>query len=170
MLAIEDINSTNVYLLGRKTTLESYGRIFHYKCSQNILYLNKQLFRMKIKLSSLCSFCRSADETIPHLFYECQKTKILWANLKLFFNNIPLPDLTLRSAYLGFDLLEDLLINHIHLLFRIAIYSQRNFGLCSLNYIISKISHTKLIELNLSLHNLSRQNVNRKWARLPQLQ
>ena len=127
-----------------------------------ILYLKKQLFRMKIKLSSICSFCRSADETIPHLFYECQKTKILWANLKLFFNNIPLRDLTLMSAYLGFDLLEDLLINHIHLLFRIAIYSQRNFGLCSLNYIISKISHTKVIELNLSLHNLSRQNINRK--------
>ena len=50
------------------------------------------------------------------------------------FIHLPLPDLTPRSAHLGFHLLQDSLVNHIHLIFKIAVYNQRSAGFCSLNY------------------------------------
>ena len=129
------IDWKSVYLSGRKISIDSYSRVFHYKCSQNTLYLNKMLFKMKIANSSCCSYCKIQDETIKHLFYECRIIKQLWENIKNAFIHLPLPDLTPRSAHLGFHLLQDSLVNHIHLIFKIAVYNQRSAGFCSLNYI-----------------------------------
>ena len=93
------------------------------------------------------------------------------SNIKNAFTHLPLPDLTPRSAHLGFHLLQDILVNHIHLIFKIAIYNQRNAGFCSLNYIKSKIKAIKEIEQNITYLNpnaklLNAQKWARKWARM----
>ena len=84
------------------------------------------LFKMKIANSSSCLYCKIQDETIKHLFYECRIIKQLWENIKNAFIHLPLPDLTPRSAHLGFHLLQDSIVNHIHLIFKIAVYNQRS--------------------------------------------
>ena len=52
--------------------------------------------------SPLCSFCKLSDETVLHLFYECNKIQNLWNELDLFFkNNFILFDLTPQAVFLA---------------------------------------------------------------------
>ena len=78
-----------------------------------------------------------------------------------------LPELTPVSAYLGFQNLEDNLINHIHLIFKITLYTRRSAKTCSIEYTINKIHQVKEIEENLSFfHPNCKEKIRRKWARV----
>ena len=117
--------------------------------------------------SSLCSYCKQFDETIPHLFYECHKTKSLWNELKSAFLNLSFPNLTLRSAFLGFYHLNDALVNQIHLIFRISLYSQRENGFCNIDYLRVRIKSIREIEESLTFLSPHASSFNiRKWARV----
>ena len=162
-----NINWPSVYSSGRKTTIDTYGRMFHYKCSQNILFLNKALFRMRISNTTLCSYCKSADETILHLFSECSKIKTLWNELINAYPHIPLPQLSPRSAFLGPYQVKDMLVNQLHLIFRIVIYRQREAGFCNLLYIKAKIKSISTLEENITYLNPHAKAKNiQKWARI----
>ena len=56
----------HLYLLLRKTTINTKYRSFQYKILNNALYLNKILFKFRKVKFPLCSFCNSADKTIIH--------------------------------------------------------------------------------------------------------
>ena len=45
-----------IYTLASKYTIETKTRVFQYKILNKILYLNKQLYKMRLKESPLCSF------------------------------------------------------------------------------------------------------------------
>ena len=83
---------------------------------------------MGISDTKLCSFCKRHDETIQHLFFNCQKTNKLWNELKVKFyqKGINLPVLTAHSAYLGFPDENDILVNHLHLILKISLYTNRS--------------------------------------------
>ena len=76
-----------IYLLPRLVTLNSYSRSFQYKILNNILYLNKKLFTFQKSTSPLCPFYKLSEETMLHIFYECDIIKKLWNVLTLFFKN-----------------------------------------------------------------------------------
>ena len=46
-------------------------RLFQYKILNNLLYLNKKLFRVAKVQPPLCFFCKSSDETAVLLFSRC---------------------------------------------------------------------------------------------------
>ena len=75
IISDQNIKWNEVYNFGRKITIDSYGRMFHFKCSNNILFLNKALFKMNIQNTSLCSYFHTQDETMVHLFVECEIIK-----------------------------------------------------------------------------------------------
>ena len=50
---------------------------FQTRINHRILGTNRSLFKMKITQSPLCSFCRETDETIEHLFWECDHVQSL---------------------------------------------------------------------------------------------
>ena len=50
------------------TTINIKYRLFQYKILNNVLYLNKILFK----------FCKSADKTIIHLFSKCLCAQYIW--------------------------------------------------------------------------------------------
>ena len=56
-------------------------RIFQYTIVNNILYLNKALYKMKIADIPLCTFCSQENETIEHIFLTCEYSKRLWKNV-----------------------------------------------------------------------------------------
>ena len=58
-------------------TVDTKLRTFQYKILNNILFVNKMLFKLKEVGLPLCSFCKAKDETYIHLFYKCRKTSIL---------------------------------------------------------------------------------------------
>ena len=71
----QELNWKEIYILPRKVSLDCNVRSFQYKVLNNVLYLNKKMFIFGKSPSSLCSFCKQADQTILHLSYECNVMK-----------------------------------------------------------------------------------------------
>ena len=121
---------------------------------------------MRLVNSPLCSYCHLENETIVHLFSDCHVIKLLWNDLNAAYPNIELPSLTPKSAYFGFHPLKDSLINHIHLIFRIAVYKNRESETCSISYIKNKINSIKNLEENLTYLDANAMQLNHdKWSR-----
>ena len=119
----------SIYLLPRRVTLDANLRMFQYKLLNNGPYLNIMLIRFKKVDSPLCSNCNEEEETLPHLFHSCLKTKQLWTKLRQYFSQfINIPHFTPQSSILGiFDNNQHSeLINHLLLISKFYIYSTRN--------------------------------------------
>ena len=152
-------------------TLDSYSRSFQYKILNNVLYLNKKLFKFQKSTSPLCPFCKLSDETVLHLFYECNITLNLWNELVLFFKNeFTLFDLTPQAAFLGFlgflNVDPELLLiqNHLLLIFKIYIYNSRKSESLKIKSLIREITKVKNIEEKISLNNEKKHAIyKRKW-------
>ena len=86
-----------IYLLHHIATLDTTIRVFHYKLLNNVLFLNKMLYRSRISQDLLCSFCSLEEQTAMHIFYSCNHKQILWERLKYYIQNLPsLTSLTLN--------------------------------------------------------------------------
>ena len=105
-------------------TVKTKLTVFQHKILNNILFVNKMLFKLRKVESSLCFFCKAEDKTFLHLFDRCWKTcekTILWRQLREFFSTaLDLPSISPKSAIFGFlDALEHkLLINQILLILK----------------------------------------------------
>ena len=80
-----------------------------------------------------CPFCKLQDETINHLFVECNYSKNLWRDLKTYCQpSFSLSLLCPQSATFGFfdiDPHSSLLLNHTLLLYKYYIYYSRDSDL-----------------------------------------
>ena len=115
-----------------------------------------------------CLFCKLVNEDINHLFYECNFSKRLWNKIKSHFRELNLPELTPESAYLGFQNVDDILVNLVHIVFKISLYKTRHTGITKMNQIISKVRSFKHIEENITLYKPSKRDFNRiKWEKCP---
>ena len=154
------------YTIARQTTLDSYGRYFHFKCTHNILYLNERLHKIGFSQSPLCSYCKTTNETMLHLFYECEKVKQVWIEIQNKFRNLGLPNLSPGNAILG--LLDQPILNRqIHLIFKIAVYNKRENQKISVNYILNKIDSIRKLEEKMTFYNeISKEKNTQKWLGL----
>ena len=157
LLNVHTLPWKNIYSLIRSTSIDSYSRMFQYKCLNSILFLNLPLFRMGLCSTPLCSFCQSENETISHLFCFCPVAKSLWRDLQQFFAvKINIPDLDLQSAVVGFlgDHISDIIfVNNILLMFKITLYRNRDKGSVTLRNVISNLKTREIIEKNIAGSN-----------------
>ena len=65
-----------------KITKDSNVLWFQTQILHNFLPLNKYLKTIGIKDNDLCTFCKDEQETIPHLFVNCRKTRMFLSSLK----------------------------------------------------------------------------------------
>ena len=72
----------DIYTIARNVTVDNYTRMFHYKCAQNILYLNDKLFKMNLAETNKCSLCKTEKESIKHLFLGVKRQKLYGKLLK----------------------------------------------------------------------------------------
>ena len=146
-----------IYLLPHLVSLDSYSRSFQYKILNNVLYLNKRLFTFRKSTSALCPFCKLSDETVVHLFYECNIVLNLWNKRDLFFENeLTLFDLTPQAAFLGFINVDSELLlipNHFLLIFIIYIYNSKRSESLNIKSLIREITKVKNIEEKISINN-----------------
>ena len=150
-------------MLPRLVTPNTYMRSFQYKILNNIIYLNKKLHIFGIKSSPLCSFCNWYDENPFHIFYECDRVKLLWSDLvQCFQNTLILATLTPQTAMLRildsvsnnwFFENNKILINHILLIFKLYVYKSREKKLINTNILIAEIWKVKRIEKEIALNN-----------------
>ena len=160
---------SKIYMLGRKITLDSYSRQFHFKLTHNVLFLNKALNRMNLVESSLCSYCNVEDETTVHLFSGCVFVRGVWGEVQNYFRNkIILSDLNPQSAILGWYQEKTLctLKNQILLIFKMVVYKERENGNCSLNRVLNRVKMVRAIEYG--IHTNSDYNRN-KWEPIEDL-
>ena len=147
-------------MLPRIVTKDSRLEIFQYKLLNNVLYLNKMLFKFEKIDSPLCPFCKMIEETPLHFFYNYIKTKLLWDQLKDFISNetLSFPSLTPQIALLGHIKLSDdyLLINHIILIYKFYIYNSRNRGYLNFEQLKTIIHKTKTIEEEISKRKIKK--------------
>ena len=62
-------------------TIDTKMRSFYFKIFHKAIALNTFLFRIKRKDSPNCSLCGKEEETMVHLFCECEKVVPLWQTL-----------------------------------------------------------------------------------------
>ena len=125
-----DINWPKVYMIPQKVTIDTTLRIFQFKILNNILYLNKRISKFDLNVSPLCSLCDQHPEDILHLFCKCAKPQDLWNSLaSVLVENLDLPQLNPTIVFLGESNVQDndnVLLNHILLLFKKFIYDKKN--------------------------------------------
>ena len=163
-----------IYLLCRKTTVDTSLRVFQYKILNNILFLNKKLFMFGIVTDSKCSFCKKNDETVQHIYINCTIVSNLWKQLKRFFSPVlELPDLLPQSAFFGFlDIDNDCssLINHILLIFKLYVYKARKKEKVDLNSLINYICKIKDTEEKICQDDFrKKQKFFKKWKKITRL-
>ena len=161
----------DIYNLPRQVTIDTYTRVFQYKCLNNILYLNNSLYKMKLTNNPLCSYCQKEKETIPHLFYECNETKLLWQQIQSFFKNaIPIPPLTLQSAITGFfDVPKNdfVITNTILLSFKLTLYRHREAKSIQIATFLNDIRNRENTERSYSFDNAKKREFHsKKWERV----
>ena len=78
LLKTDSLDWKQIYLLQRLVTLDNCSHFFQCTILKNVLYLNKKLFVFRKSTSPLCPFCKISDETVLHLFYECNIILNLW--------------------------------------------------------------------------------------------
>ena len=120
------------------------------------------------KYTKHCSFCKLQDETINHLFVECNYSKNLWRHLKIYYQpSFSVPLLCPQSATFGFfdiDPHSSLLLNHILLLYKYYIYYSRDPAKLSLAALTTFFKKVYVIEKRLSFGNEKRSKaLNKKW-------
>ena len=73
----------NAYKLPFLVTIETKLRSFQFKFNHLIFYTNKTLHDRKMTLDPpLCTFCKTEDETLDHLFIDCPSIQPLWNELE----------------------------------------------------------------------------------------
>ena len=67
-----------IYSLPFVVTIETKIREFQYKILNNIVFTNEKLFRLKMIDSPLYVFCKGEVESLEHLLFFCEETKMFW--------------------------------------------------------------------------------------------
>ena len=131
----------------------------------------KSINKKNEQTSFHCSFCKLQDETINHLFVECNYSKNLWRDLKTYCQpSFSLPLLCPQSATFGFfdiDPHSSLLLNHILLLYKYYIYYSRDSAKLSLAALTRFIKKVYVMEERLSFGNEKKsKGLNKKWRKM----
>ena len=83
-------------------TISSQLRSFQLKILHNLIYLNNFLYRKTdFCPSPLCSFCGVENETVEHIFFDCQIVKTFLSALGDWLDFLALATLTKRTMLYG---------------------------------------------------------------------
>ena len=112
----EEVHKTNF-----TCTIETRLRSFYFKIFHNTIALNAFLYKIKRKDSPNCVFCDNQEESITHLFCDCEKVTPIWTYLlniiKKHINNF---NLTNFKKLFGFS--SDRFITYLLLVAKYYIY------------------------------------------------
>ena len=72
---------TAIYKACFNTVKDNYLIYLQFKIINRILGTKSLLYKISLTDSPLCTFCKKQEETILHLFYDCNEVLLLWQTL-----------------------------------------------------------------------------------------
>ena len=75
--------TTSCININRVTNIVKY-RSFQYRLLQRCIITNVRLYQWKIIDSNKCTFCNDSEESVKHLFFECDIVQELWRKVMLY--------------------------------------------------------------------------------------
>ena len=141
LLIPEDSSFWNkTFTLLKTCNQDKWMQMFQYKILHRILATNKKLFQYKIIDSPLCNYCGLEDESIQHLFCECDLATTIWQDiiewLKKQGRNI---EYFKDSQIILGDSNLDPVINRIILTAKIAIFKNKKGNPPKIHQILSML-------------------------------
>ena len=105
---ISEQNWIYAYNICFKTINDHYLIWNQYKLLNRILGTNSLLFKMKIKTTNKCRICQDNEETLCHIFTNCQQVIALWEDLSTWIThrvkvNIIFTPITIILGYMNTD-------------------------------------------------------------------
>ena len=74
----DDIEWNKIHDNNFTCSIETQMRAFYFKVFHRAICTNKFLHKIGRSDSPFCCFCKKIDETLVHLFCECEKITSLW--------------------------------------------------------------------------------------------
>ena len=71
----------------RMSTRNTYLQTFHYRIFARIISTNTFLFRIGRSDTSLCTFCKSSNETLKHILWDCRHVIFFIQEIKLYLQD-----------------------------------------------------------------------------------
>ena len=163
-----DVNWRDICSAIYKTTIEPYSRQFQFRIVHDILGTNSLLYKWKVSDTWRCSYCFIERETAEHLFCYCPSAITLYNQIKQWCEtfHIILPPMKEQIILYGvFPIVkENLLCNHIILMFKIMMYRGRDMGNTpTLAIFKNYLSDIYKIETKIATNNCKLAKNNMKW-------
>ena len=136
-----------IFILTKQCNQDVWMQMFQYKTLHRILATNKKLFQYKIIDTPLCSYCGMEEETIQHIFCECDLATSIWHEITGWLKKQGRSIEYLRDSQiiLG-DPKLDPVINRIILTTKIAIFKNKEKSPPKINQIIAMLRSQFTIE------------------------
>ena len=116
------VNWENTYCLSSLCTKESKLRAFQFKFCHRKIATNAFLYKIDIKQTDSCFFCKEQKQTLVYLFWTCKYTQNFWKGmLEWISQNFKDLENVSPSLSLSFGLIDDekdLLFHHLLLIAR----------------------------------------------------
>ena len=93
---------SSIYCISFSVTKETKLQDFQYKLIHRILITNSFLYKYGFKETELCTFCTETNESLVHIFWECNYVRNFWLALGNFLKicGVSLP-LNAKDIILG---------------------------------------------------------------------
>ena len=157
---------SNIYLIPYKCTLHTKLRWFQFRLIHRILGTNSFLAKIGKIESNLCTFCRSEEETLLHLFCTCPITLSFWDKVLTWIKNKLNLTLILDKQMQLFGILDYRMgaLNIILLLCRYYIYRVKMQKSLPLLELFQKdVKSYFAVEKYIFIKNDEVTKFNRKW-------
>ena len=118
-----DVKWETVHKVNFTSTIDTRLRSFYFKLFHKTIALNGFLHKIKRKDSPNCVFCKKTEETMVHLFCDCERVSSIWkALLDLLIQNFD-PNFKFTNFEKLFGVVKDKFVCYLILLVKYYIYT-----------------------------------------------
>ena len=138
------LNWEEIFKQIHQSTQETKLKWFAYKIIYRIIPTNRHLFLLKIKGNPMCDFCKENEQTIIHLFWQCEHVSRFWARLETLIKE------TCRD-HENFNLSEELVLfgikEHVEIgliLYLVILYAKYYIFICKIEERIPRVEYFRI--------------------------